>query len=144
MSTERSGLAAINLHIYLTVNTFFFFLSGCTCKSSHGRCSSFRWWWQTITCEEEWPDTWGKPGVQQLGHCVTSQLSALHSAEAVPNFWEGNNLKLLFSLTGKDGYRWRCVWNTGFRSWSFMCWISECSDWGFVLSQLWLISFTFK
>lgn len=25
MSTERSGLAAINLHIYPTVNTFFFF-----------------------------------------------------------------------------------------------------------------------
>lgn len=24
---------------------FFFFLSGCTCKSSHGRCSSFSWWW---------------------------------------------------------------------------------------------------
>lgn len=22
-----------------------FFLSGCTCKSSHGRCSSFSWWW---------------------------------------------------------------------------------------------------
>lgn len=23
----------------------FFFLSGCTCISSRGRCGSFRWWW---------------------------------------------------------------------------------------------------
>lgn len=101
MSTERSGLAAINPHIYLTVNTFFFFfevvvpvnlvMEDVVLSDDDGKQLSVRR--SDLALGEN-------PGVQELGHPVSSLSSAgLHNGEAALCFWEGDNLKLLLSLT---------------------------------------------